>query len=53
MFGLLARQMKNMRVYCVLFDRTKRHLLPIIKSNVLTNVFDDEENQNIPENQSK
>ena len=46
MFGLIDRQTKNARVYCVLSDRTKNNLIPIVKNNVSTNVFDDEDDEN-------
>ena len=47
MFGIIDGKPKNGRVYCVLSDRTKRNLLPIVKKNVVTN---DNEDDNIPEN---
>ena len=49
MFGLIERSTKNARVFCVLIDRTKRILLPIIKSNALTNEWEED---TIPENLS-
>ena len=49
MFGLIDRQTKNARVYCVLSDRTKNNLIPIVKSIVSTNVFDDEIEGNLSE----
>ena len=49
MFGLIEHITKNAHVYCVLSDRAKRRLLPIVKDNVLTNELEDD---NIPENQS-
>ena len=40
--GLIDRIIKNALVYCVLSDRTKRRLLPIVKDNVLTNEIEDD-----------
>ena len=40
MFGLIDRADKEARVYCVLNNRTKENLLPIIKRNVLTYEID-------------
>lgn len=37
MFGLIDRVDKEARVFCVMNDRTKENLLPIIERNVLTN----------------
>ena len=36
MFGIICRKTKDARVYCVLTNRTKQKLLPIIKDNVIT-----------------
>ena len=49
MFRLIERRTKNARVFCVLSDRTKNMLLPIVKNNVLTNELEDD---NLPENAS-
>ena len=49
MFGLIERRTKNARVFCVLSDRTKNRLLPIVKNNVLTNELEDD---NLPETAS-
>ena len=40
MFGLIVRADKKTRVFCVLNNRTKENLLPIIERNVLTNDTD-------------
>ena len=40
MFGLIAPIDKEARVFCVLNNRTKENLLPIIERNVLTNNTD-------------
>ena len=37
MFGLIGRVDKEARVFCVMNNRTKENLLPIIERNVLTN----------------
>ena len=35
-FGIIERSIKNPRVFCVLNNRTKENLLPIIWKNLLT-----------------
>ena len=46
MFGIIDRKTKNARVFCVLNNRTKERLLPIIWNNVLT---EENEENNLPE----
>ena len=46
MFGIIERSTKEARVFCVLNNRTKENLLPLIKSNIVTDEHynnDDEE----------
>ena len=52
MFGLIDRVTKEARIFCVLNDRTKNNLLPLVKNNVLSNdmnEFEDDENMEIDE----
>ena len=42
MFGLIDRYNKDARIFCVMSNRTKEKLLPIVKDNVYTNDMDDE-----------
>ena len=35
MFGIIERSTKEARVFCVLNNRTKENLLPLIKSNII------------------
>ena len=37
MFGLIDRFNKDARIFCIMSDRTKEKLLPIVKDNVYTN----------------
>ena len=46
MFGLIDRNTKEARIRCVLNDRTKEKLLPIIKEYVHTNIDDVDLEQN-------
>ena len=43
-FGLIYRVTKEARIFCILNNRTKQKLLPIIQKNVITN-----EDDNLPE----
>ena len=36
MFGIIERNTKEARIFCVLNDRTKNNLLPIVQNNVNT-----------------
>ena len=36
MFGIIDRGTKEARVFCVLNDRTKENLLPLVKNNIIT-----------------
>ena len=36
MFGIIERSTKEARVFCVLNNRTKENLLPIVKNNIVT-----------------
>ena len=36
MFGIIDRGTKEARVFCVLNDRTKEILLPLVKNNIIT-----------------
>ena len=52
MFDLIDRVSKETRIFCVLNDRTKNNLLPLVKNNVISNneyAIDDEENMDIDE----
>ena len=52
MFGLIDRVTKEARIFCVLNDRTKNNLLPLVKNNVLSNdenEFEEDENMEIDE----
>ena len=42
MFGLIDRYNKDARVFCVMSNRTKEKLLPIVRNNVYTNDMNDE-----------
>ena len=42
MFGLIDRYNKDARVFCVMSNRTKEKLLPIVRDNVYTNDMNDE-----------
>lgn len=42
MFGLIVRFNKDARIFCIIWDRTKEKLLPIVKDNVYTNDENDE-----------
>ena len=52
MFGLVHRETKEARVYCVLNDRSKNNLIPIIKRNVITNYNEDEDYPDLNEENS-
>ena len=41
MFGLICRTTREARIFCVLNNRTKQNLLPIIEENVTTNMNED------------
>ncbi len=46
MFGIIERSTKEARVFCVLNNRTKENLLPLVKNNIITDEHynnDDEE----------
>ena len=52
MFDLIDRVTKETRKFCILNDRTKNNLLPLVKNNVIPNnenSFEDEENMDIDE----
>ena len=49
MFGLIDRFTREARVYCILENRTKQNLLPIIKNNVMTNELEGDEYNNVNE----
>ena len=36
MFGIIERSTKEARVFCVLNNRTKENLLPLVKNNIIT-----------------
>lgn len=42
-FGMISRETKDARIFCILNNRTTNNLLPIIKNNVIT-TRDEEEN---------
>ena len=42
MFGLIDRYNKDARVFCVMSNRIKEKLLPIVRNNVYTNDMNDE-----------
>ena len=42
MFGLIQRNTKEARIYCVLNDRTKNNLHSLVKKNVATDNFDND-----------
>jgi len=42
MFGLICRATKEARIFCILNNRTKQKLLPIIQKNVVTNEDEDD-----------
>ena len=51
MFGMIDRADKEARVFCVMNNRTKENLLPIIKENIYTyNENENEENEDSDEN---
>ena len=43
MFGIIDRGTKEARVFCVLNNRTKENLLPLVKNNVITDENNNEE----------
>ena len=45
MFGIINRANKEARVFCVLNNRTKENLLPIIKNNIATDGNEDNEEE--------
>ena len=49
MFGMIERQSKEARIFCVLGNKTKEKLLPYIKNNIITEEY---EEVNMPENLS-
>ena len=49
MFGHICRTTKEGRIFCVLNNKTKQKLLPIIEENVTTNMNED---NNLSESQS-
>ena len=49
MFGMIDRADKEARVFCVMNNRTKENLLPIIKENIYT-YDENEENEDSDEN---
>ena len=49
MFGIVERSTKEARIFCVLNNRTKENLLPLIKNNVITAENEDED---LSENES-
>ena len=48
MFGMIDRADKEARVFCVMNNRTKENLLPIIKENIYTH--NESENEDSDEN---
>ena len=42
MFGLIQRITKEVRIYCVLYDRTKNNFLSLVKNNVSTENIDND-----------
>ena len=42
MFWIIERSTKDAKVYCVLNNRTKDSILPIIKNNAITNENEEE-----------
>ena len=51
MFGMIDRADKEARIFCVMDNRTKENLLPIIKENIYTsNESENEENEDLDEN---
>ena len=49
MFGIIDRGTKEARVFCVLNDRTKENLLPLVKNNIIT---DEHNNVGMPEDEN-
>ena len=45
MFGMIDRYTKEARVFCVMNNRTKENLLPIIKNNINTTISDEEDEE--------
>ena len=43
MFGIIDRGTKEARVFCVLNNRTKENLLPLVKNNIITDENNNEE----------
>ena len=48
-FGIIERSTKEARVFCVLNNRTKENLLPLIKSNIVTDENYNNDNEEISE----
>ena len=49
MFEIIDRGTKETRVFCVLNNRTKENLLPLIKSNIVTDENYNNDNEEISE----
>ena len=52
MFGIINRATKEARVFCVLNNRTKENLLPIIKNNIATDENENNEDEDLSEAES-
>ena len=52
MFGIINRATKEARVFCVLNNRTKENLLPIIKNNIATDENENNEDEDLSEKES-
>ena len=52
MFGIVERSTKKARIFCVLNNRTKENLLPLVKNNVITAENEDNNNEDLSENES-
>ena len=52
MFGIVERSTKEARIFCVLNNRTKENLLPLVKNNVITAEKEDNDDDDLTENES-
>ena len=52
MFGIVERSTKEARIFCVLNNRTKENLLPLVKNNIITAENEDNDDEDLSENES-
>ena len=52
MFGIIERSTKEARVFCVLNNRTKENLLPLVKNNIITDEHYNNDDEEISEEEN-